>query len=150
MYKKDSSQFIYDSLINEIYFIIDTLHDTPCIFKRNSLLDLLEYKISSLIKLTDFDTKTRVSIINDITNVRPAQEPQMNISLEQLSKYNGKNGNPAYVAVEGIVYDVTDNAAWGAATHFGLIAGKDLTEQYKSCHAGQQILTNLKRIGKII
>jgi membrane-associated progesterone receptor component len=149
MCRKYSSQFSYDSLINEIYFIIDTLYDTPCVFKRNFLLDLLECKISNLIKLSDYNSETRVSIIDDISYARPEQS-QLNISLEQLSKYNGKNGNPAYVAVEGIVYDVTDNAAWGAATHFGLTAGKDITEQYKSCHAGQQVISNLKRIGKII
>ncbi|WP_326521342.1 cytochrome b5 domain-containing protein [Faecalispora anaeroviscerum] len=51
--------------------------------------------------------------------------------------YHGKNGIPAYVAVNGIVYDVTNSAAWRVATHFGLSAGKDLTTEFNSCHMGQ-------------
>jgi predicted heme/steroid binding protein len=87
--------------------------------------------------------KTQV-IWNAITYER------QDITLEQLSKYDGKNGNPAYVAIDGIVYDVTNNAAWAAATHFGLSAGKDLTRPFNSCHGASQILSKLKIVGKLI
>ena len=33
-------------------------------------------------------------------------------TLEELSLYNGKNGAPAYVAVNGVVYYVTNNSVW--------------------------------------
>jgi membrane-associated progesterone receptor component len=69
--------------------------------------------------------------------------------LQELSKFNGKDGNPAYVAVNGIVYDVTNNVAWAAATHFGLTAGKDLTSEFVSCHGDQPILSKLKVVGKL-
>ncbi|WP_010245059.1 cytochrome b5 domain-containing protein [Acetivibrio cellulolyticus] len=75
---------------------------------------------------------------------------QVTFTVQELSKYNGKNGNPAYVAVNGIVYDVTNNAAWAAATHFGLVAGRDLTGEFASCHAGQNILSKLKTVGRLI
>ena len=71
-------------------------------------------------------------------------------TIQELAGFNGKNGNPAYVAVNNIVYDVTNNAAWAAASHFGLVAGKDLTSEFASCHAGQNILSKLKVIGKLI
>ena len=67
----------------------------------------------------------------------------------ELSKYNGKDGNPAYVAISGTVYDVTNNAAWAVATHFGLTAGRDLTSEFASCHAGQPILSRLQVVGKM-
>lgn len=76
--------------------------------------------------------------------------PRQNLTLEQLATYNGKNGNPAYVAINGTIYDVTKNAAWAAASHFGLKAGGDLTAQFNSCHAGQQILNRLTVVGKLI
>ena len=31
---------------------------------------------------------------------------------EELSKYDGQNGQPAYVAIEGVVYDVSGKEAW--------------------------------------
>lgn len=33
---------------------------------------------------------------------------RQDLTLEQLSKYNGRDGNPAYIAVNGVIYDVTD------------------------------------------
>ncbi len=71
-------------------------------------------------------------------------------TLEELARFNGKNGNPAYVAVNGVVYDVTNNAAWAAATHFGLSAGNDLTTSFASCHAGTDILSRLPIVGNLI
>ena len=81
----------------------------------------------------------------------PINQPnQETFTLEELAKYNGKDGNPAYIAVNGFVYDVTNNAAWAAASHFGLTAGKDLTRAFNSCHADQPtILNTLKVVGEL-
>ncbi|WP_108669120.1 cytochrome b5 domain-containing protein [Peribacillus acanthi] len=75
---------------------------------------------------------------------------QRTFTIQELSTYDGKNGRPAYVAVNGIVYDVTNNRAWAAATHFALSAGKDYTKEFASCHAGQQsILATLPVVGRL-
>lgn len=80
--------------------------------------------------------------------------PQPNerlFSIEELAKYDGKEGRPAYVAVEGIIYDVTNNRTWAAATHFGLVAGKNHSQEFASCHAGQQsILQTLPVVGRLV
>lgn len=69
-------------------------------------------------------------------------------TIEELSQYDGSNGRPAYVAVNGIVYDVSLEATWGGGTHFGMYAGQDLTAQFKGCHGvGIQTLNNLPQIG---
>ena len=76
------------------------------------------------------------------------QEKQF--TLEELSKYNGAGGSPAYVAVNGIVYDVSLSPVWGGGTHFGLYAGKDLTLQFKACHSGEtKILNSLPKVGEL-
>lgn len=78
-----------------------------------------------------------------------SQNPRT-FTIEELANYDGKNGRPAYVAVNGIVYDVTNNSAWAAATHFSLTAGKDYTQEFASCHVGQQsILATLPVVGRL-
>lgn len=89
---------------------------------------------------------------NYVTNMKKAKSMGREVedktfTLEELSKYNGKNGNPAYIAVDGIVYDVTFEATWAAGKHFGLEAGNDVSKEYKDCHEGQEILSKLKKIG---
>lgn len=58
-------------------------------------------------------------------------------SSSELSKYNGLNGQKAYVAVEGIVYDVTNLFQNG--THFGHKAGEELTNAFLGRHVVSQI-----------
>lgn len=79
--------------------------------------------------------------------VRANKREEKVFTLEELGKYNGKNDTPAYVAVNGIVYDVSLQSAWGGASHFGLTAGKDLTNEFNSCHNLQSILDKLPKIG---
>ena len=72
-------------------------------------------------------------------------------TIEQLATYNGKNGAPAYIAVNDIVYDMSNIAAWAAATHFGLRAGNDLTKEFNSCHPGAgEILSSLPTVGILV
>lgn len=68
-------------------------------------------------------------------------------TLEELAKFNGRNGVPAYVAVNGVVYDVSRERTWGGASHFGLTAGKDLSAQFNSCHGMANKLARLPKIG---
>jgi predicted heme/steroid binding protein len=77
------------------------------------------------------------------------QIPQKEFILTELEKYDGSGGNPAYVAVNGIVYDVSNEATWGGGTHFGLYAGKDLTAQFQGCHGMEAILSKLPKVGII-
>ncbi len=135
----------------EVENYINLIYAAPCIYTRNMLLYQLRVKMNEI----DFLSGMICCQMNQM-QVSPAVLPQQNqqnqrdITLQELAKFNGKDGNPAYVAVNGTVYDVTNNAAWAAASHFGLTAGKDLTSEFASCHAGQTILNKLKVVGKLI
>ena len=70
---------------------------------------------------------------------------------EELKKYNGQNGNPAYVAVDGKVYDVTNVGPWKGGKHNGNEAGNDLTEviKTKSPH-GVKVLEKVPVVGELV
>ncbi|RFZ77128.1 hypothetical protein DS742_20160 [Lacrimispora amygdalina] len=81
----------------------------------------------------------------------PEPEPLTYFTLEQLSQYDGRNGAPAYVAVNGVVYNVTDNRLWSGGNHFwGLSAGRDLSIEFASCHPGAMVLSVLPVVGYLI
>lgn len=129
--------------LNEINEIIECLYITSNPSVKNKLLNRLRKKISNISILVQ-------GLPNGESPNNPQPDTTRIFTVAELSRYNGRNGNPAYVAVNGIVYDVTNNAAWGGATHFGLAAGTDLTSQFASCHAGQQILSKLNVVGKMV
>lgn len=71
-------------------------------------------------------------------------------TLQELSSYNGENGNPAYIAVDGIVYDVSDIDSWKNGSHNGFKAGADLTvEINEQAPHGTSTLENLPIVGKL-
>ena len=69
-------------------------------------------------------------------------------TLEELAKYNGKNGERAYVAIAGRVYDVTDSPLWSGGDHQGSHqAGRDLTAELELAPHGPDNLDRVKPVG---
>jgi predicted heme/steroid binding protein len=62
----------------------------------------------------------------DESEVIDEQLPEM--TLAELSVYDGRNGAKSYVAVSGLIYDVTDSSYWPNGNHNGFQAGQDLTQ----------------------
>ena len=80
----------------------------------------------------------------EVTGYRSGKE----FTLEELEGFDGKNGNSAYVAVDGTIYDVTESSFWRSGNHFGVQAGKDLTEQFYSCHSNNlESMRGIKVVG---
>ena len=76
---------------------------------------------------------------------------QKAFTLEELKYYNGENGRAAYVAVNGVVYDVSQRIGWAGGTHFGLFAGNDLSAQFMACHRGlTAIIEQLPIVGILV
>lgn len=57
-----------------------------------------------------------------------AESTSKSFSEEELSKYNGKDNKPAYIAVSGVVYDVTNSKEWKTGEYKDYLPGKDYTE----------------------
>lgn len=80
-----------------------------------------------------------------------AADGTLELTLDQLKQFDGKNGNPAYVAVDGILYDVSNVGPWKNGDHNGYSAGNDLTDiiKNKSPH-GVKNLEGLPIVGKLV
>ncbi len=71
-------------------------------------------------------------------------------TIEELATYTGQDGNPAYIAVDGIVYDVTNISQWRNGIHNGFEAGRDLTEEIKTISPhGVSKLKGVPVVGKL-
>ena len=76
---------------------------------------------------------------------------QRRFTLEELTRYDGKEGRPAYIAYKGKVYDVTDDYLWTNGDHQGEHgAGKDLTEALAKAPHGEENLERVKLIGLLV
>lgn len=75
----------------------------------------------------------------------------LQLTLEELSQYDGQNGNPAYIAVNGVIYDVTNVPEWRGGKHNGYSAGQDLTDiiKNKSPH-GVAKLEGVPVVGELV
>lgn len=78
-------------------------------------------------------------------------ETSRKFTPEELSKFDGKSGRPAYIAYKGNVYDVTDSYLWIDGEHLGEHrAGKDLTQQMVQAPHGEDALEKVKLLGSLI
>jgi len=79
---------------------------------------------------------------------------QLLMTLDQLSQFDGKDGRRAFIAVSGVVYEVTQSPRWRNGIHNGdsrIAAGNDLTSQIDAISPhGRRVLDNIPRVGRII
>lgn len=75
-------------------------------------------------------------------------------TVEDLAQFDGKDGRPAYVAVDGVVYDLAGSSTWPEGDHtpcdLDAMAGKDLSETIEKAPA--RMRTYLQRfpvVGKM-
>lgn len=70
-------------------------------------------------------------------------------TLDELSKYNGQDGQPAYIAYQGIVYDVSNIPQWKNGTHNGEKAGTDVTNDISKSPHGEKVFSDLPQVGTL-
>ena len=78
-----------------------------------------------------------------------AQETvNLRFTQQQLALYDGTKGRPAYVAVEGKVYDVSMSQYWRNGIHQKMHhAGVDLTEELRASPHGKEVFQNKVQVG---
>ncbi|MPM79777.1 hypothetical protein SDC9_126818 [bioreactor metagenome] len=88
--------------------------------------------------------------ISDSISLSSQSSEQRVFTLEELAQYNGDNGSEAYIAVYGIVYDVTHADGWTNGWHRGQhLAGTDATAAFADSPHSESILNSLPIVGVI-
>ncbi len=144
-----------DTLLGEVYYMLDLLSNQLSEESRSTLLNRVRSHISRLWDFINLLAQENNPLVQQAFAMQPDNQAPANnqapiVSQEQLKVNDGKEGTPAYVAVNGIVYNMTDVPSWAAASHFGMSAGQDLTEEFLACHANQAIiLSRLQEVGRL-
>ncbi len=71
-------------------------------------------------------------------------------TTEELKRYDGKQGRPAYVAHNNSVYDVTESFLWQDGKHMvAHCAGTDLTEELSDAPHSADVLARFPIVGTL-
>jgi predicted heme/steroid binding protein len=72
------------------------------------------------------------------------------MTREELARYDGREGRPAYVAVAGTIYDFSSSPLWKAGQHQGPHqAGVDLTEELKTAPHVRALIERFPVVGRL-
>jgi len=73
---------------------------------------------------------------------------QRELTQKELSRHNGKNGTPVWIAYGGLVYDLSNSFLWRKGKHQALHAsGADLTEEIEQAPHGPEMLDKFPIVG---
>ncbi len=96
------------------------------------------------------NTDNATTTTQSATSTTDSTTSSQTFTLEDLKQYNGQNGAAAYVAVDGIVYDVTNAKGWENGEHqSGIVAGADLTDDLAKSPHGDSVLGDLPVVGTL-
>lgn len=72
------------------------------------------------------------------------------MTLEELKQFDGREGNAAYIAYRGKVYDVTESPLWQDGDHEGLhSAGQDLTAAMADAPHSEEVFSRYPVVGAL-
>lgn len=87
------------------------------------------------------ETQSATKDITDSPEDEPTTQSEIpdskTFTLQELATFNGKDGQPAYVAVDGDVYDLS--SVFNSGKHYSHYAGKELTTAFYSYHIKSSI-----------
>jgi len=106
-----------------------------------------EESMEENLETNQIDASTNLNTATTIASPTPSATSTTKIfTVAELAKYNGKNGTPAYVAIDGNVYDLSSTFKEGK--HYSHLAGTDLTQAFYSEHA-KSILNRFPIVGTL-
>jgi predicted heme/steroid binding protein len=70
-------------------------------------------------------------------------------SKQQLALRNGQDKPEIWVALNGLIYDVTDSRLWHNGKHYEHWAGQDLTDELKDAPHTESVFLKFKVVGQL-
>jgi predicted heme/steroid binding protein len=116
---------------------------------RRSVSVLSVFCAFSFCSVINADTiqQPAVSAVSEANNQADSSDSLKKMTVEELAKFNGKDGASAYVAINDTIYDVTGVKSWRGGKHNGNNAGMDLSAKIKRSPHGTSVLKKLKVVG---
>lgn len=71
------------------------------------------------------------------------------ITRAQLALRNGQDKPEIWVALRGLVYDVSSSRLWRNGKHYEHWAGQDLTDELKDAPHNENVFDKFKVIGRL-
>lgn len=72
-------------------------------------------------------------------------------TLDELSTFDGTEGQPSYIAYQNRIYDVSRSPFWAEGKHFVRHeAGKDLTDMLSQAPHGEEKVLDWPRVGELV
>ncbi len=77
---------------------------------------------------------------------------ELRLTHEALAQFDGLEGRRAYIAVDGVIYDVTEHAQWKDGLHHDRFqAGQDYSDEIRSLSPhGTKMLDRVPQVGVLI
>ncbi len=69
---------------------------------------------------------------------------------QQLALRNGQDKDEIWVALDGIIYDVTESRLWKNGKHYEHWAGQDLTDELLEAPHTASVFEKFTKVGKLI
>jgi len=87
----------------------------------------------------------------DTTPPPTENEEPLELTLAELAAFDGREGRRGFIAVDGIIYEVTGSSRWRNGNHNGYQAGQDLTQfiDQVSPH-GRSVLSRMPQVGILV
>jgi predicted heme/steroid binding protein len=119
-------------------------------WQKQAIYSIYPYRKLYFLGKVNKSTSELITLLYNLPENEISQREVKIFTVEELSKYNGSMGSSAYVAINGVVYDVTNNMCWAGGTHFGQYSGKDLTDAFKTAHnLDAELLKTLPIVGSL-
>ncbi len=84
-------------------------------------------------------------------SAQPLLQKKTKYTLEELSRFDGSEKRPAYIAYKGRIYDVSSSKLWIEGNHVRKhLAGNDLTEALRAAPHGDEKVFQMPLVGELL